>query len=570
MKNNLVFAPLVRVSTEVQARMGESLSTQRKQLESAIKSINGMIYKWYSGPEHATPDQERKILEELMVDAHNQKFNAIMVADVSRWSRDNLKSAEYLKILRDKKIRFFVLTNEYDLFNNHHELFLTMGVAINQFFAKEQAYKSTINRIERAKRGYPSCGKLPFGRKFNEVTERWDIIPEDQEKIIELARRYLEEGIAFKILGSQFRMNPSNLHKILTKRCGEIWEQRFRNKACGIDETVRTIIPPLLPERVIEMIRSKCIARRTWEHGSQKYQYLFSRMIFDKDTGYSLTGTPSPKGKRYYRPYHTDGNTYMVNADLLEVALLRELFKILGSNECLQQAVFENSSAGDHVNNLIKRKAMLEKDHETLMNEYTNIANAIAKYERKGLETFLEKLQTKLDALHKRSSEIKFEMDTIDNNLNTLPTKDEIENSRNAMRREILKLLRRNKFRRGAYFNQLPFKEKQNIIRLLFSGVDQNGKRYGIYIRLIEGRPRRYEYEAYGRLITMKGWIEGKTGKFETDARIDENSPENQNTSNEIAKVVKKAFPKFDRFENHIKECMPNKFHAHYRFSVHQ
>jgi hypothetical protein len=53
MKNNLVFAPLVRVSTEVQARMGESLSTQRKQLEFAIKTLNGVIYKWYSGPEQS-------------------------------------------------------------------------------------------------------------------------------------------------------------------------------------------------------------------------------------------------------------------------------------------------------------------------------------------------------------------------------------------------------------------------------------------------------------------------------------------------------------------------------------
>jgi site-specific DNA recombinase len=568
-EKSLIFAPLVRVSTEYQEKRGESLSTQRKQIEGAIKSLNGKIGQWYAGQEHATPDQERRILERLMSDAGARKFDAIMVADVSRWSRDNQKNAEYLKILKDRNIRFFVLSNEFDLYNNHHELFLLMGVVINQFFAKEQAYKSIINRIERAKRGYPTCGKIPYGRSFNKDTAQWEIILADQDKISEIARRYLDEAMPFNILGRQFGMNPSNLHKILTKRSGDTWEQRFRNSACGIDEIVQTKIPPLLPELIIEKIKNKCKARRTWEHGSQKYRYLFSRLIFDKDTGYSLTGTPSPKGKRYYRPYNTNGNTYMVNADLLEEAILKELFKVLGSSECLQQAVFKNTT-DEYVNNLMKQKSVREKDRETVMNEYNNITSAIAKYEHADLPHFLENLKTKLDTLQKRSSDIRFEIETIENELTTLPTNEEIEDSRKEMRRQILKQFRRNKFRRGAYFNQLPFKEKQNIIRLLFGGADEQGKRYGISICLKEENPRRYEYEAYGRLMTIKGWIEGRTKEFTTCASFNQNQQDNQRTSNEIAKVVKKALPKFDRFESNAKEGTLSECHAHHSLGFHQ
>ena len=60
---NLRFAPLIRVSTEKQEQKGESLRTQKTQIEQAVEYLNGKIPKrcWkYSGQEHATPNQERE------------------------------------------------------------------------------------------------------------------------------------------------------------------------------------------------------------------------------------------------------------------------------------------------------------------------------------------------------------------------------------------------------------------------------------------------------------------------------------------------------------------------------
>ncbi|MBE9546921.1 MAG: recombinase family protein [Proteobacteria bacterium] len=167
MEKKLRFAPLIRVSTEGQAKRGESLYTQRKQLKSAIESLDGTVYQWYAGQEHATPDQERKILNELIQDAQHQKFDAVMVADMSRWSRDNRKSKKHLDILKHHNIRFYVGTREFNLYEPLPSFMLGMGIEVAEFFAKEQAYKSIINRIERAKKGYPSCGRRPFGRTFD-------------------------------------------------------------------------------------------------------------------------------------------------------------------------------------------------------------------------------------------------------------------------------------------------------------------------------------------------------------------------------------------------------------------
>ena len=65
----------------------------------------------YSGQEHATPDQERAKMDMLLLDSGKDIFDAVIVADTSRWSRDNLKSKQGLKVLKANGIRFFVLTS---------------------------------------------------------------------------------------------------------------------------------------------------------------------------------------------------------------------------------------------------------------------------------------------------------------------------------------------------------------------------------------------------------------------------------------------------------------------------
>ena len=342
----LLFAPLIRVSTEQQAKQGESLRTQKEQLSHAIESLGGKVYEWYEGQEHGTPDYERKILERLMQNAREKKFDAIMVADLSRWSRDNEKSKQYTKILQKLGIRFFAGTMEIDFNIPTHSLMLGMGVEIQEFFAKEQKYKSAINRIKRAKDGRPSCGKKPFGRIWNKATQTWEVDEKKQAMIHEAARLYLEEDYSWNQLAERFGVNGSNLHKTMCYRCGEKWNIHFQDEDFNIDETHTLTIPPLLSEDTIIAIRRKCEARRTWDHKTQKYQYLFSRLIFDKDSGYALTGTKNQRGTRYYKPYQGCKHRYQINADVLEKAVLDELFMVLGNKKILREAIFDGNPLG--------------------------------------------------------------------------------------------------------------------------------------------------------------------------------------------------------------------------------
>ena len=45
----LKFAALIRVSTEKQEKEGESLRTQKTEIENAMKQLGGIVAEWYGG-----------------------------------------------------------------------------------------------------------------------------------------------------------------------------------------------------------------------------------------------------------------------------------------------------------------------------------------------------------------------------------------------------------------------------------------------------------------------------------------------------------------------------------------
>ena len=54
-----------------------------------------------------------------------------------------------------------------------------MSALIGAYHARNQTKKAFESRIERAKRGIPTCGKLPFARAFDKDTGTW-IVDEEE------------------------------------------------------------------------------------------------------------------------------------------------------------------------------------------------------------------------------------------------------------------------------------------------------------------------------------------------------------------------------------------------------
>lgn len=499
---NLRFAPLIRVSTETQEKAGESLRTQKKHIEDAVNALGGMIpdYCWqYSGQEHATAGWEREKLGQLLKDASEGKFDAVIVADASRWSRDNQKSKEGLQVLRDNNIRFFVSRVEYDLYNPEQVFFLGMSSEIGEYQARTQNLKSITNRIERAKRGIPTSGKLPFGRTFDKKTGKWGIDQTKADEIKWAASQYLQKDRPINDIAKTLGMNASNLWKVLRHRSGSEWTIDFRNKDLNIDETVTIQIPPLLDQLTIEAIAEKAKANKTYTHGEIKNRYLLSRVIFCADCGYSLFGQTNKGGRRYYRhgrdrerPCST---TTWVVAEELEAAVLAHLFKMFGDINTLEQAILAAIPNSSDIESMQQEKDSLAKKLVGIAQKKKNVINSIANGTISD-----EEASELLNPLRSQETQFKSTIHTINQTLENIPSQKQIERKSKLLQKMISKF-----YKDYERLKEMTYEDKKHLIRHAFAGTDKLGNRLGVYVQYTKGKDKPWHYTIKGILPEITG-----------------------------------------------------------------
>jgi len=490
------FAPLIRVSTEGQEKQGESLRTQKTQIESYVKSLGGVIPDncWkYSGQEHATPEQERAKLSKLLEDSAKGNFDAVIVCDASRWSRDNLKSKQGLQILRDNGIKFFVGPMEYDLFNPEQTLFLSLAVEINEYQANQQALKSIINRIERAKRGEPTSGNLPYGRTFDKEIKKWGI-DADKKKNIEWAAQQYLSGKSIVEIAKALAMNYSNLWKILNERSGTQWECRFRNPKVRVDETVVMEIPRLLPEETIQAIKQQGAANKTYEAGVIKYRYLLNRMIFCKHCGFALMAQTNANGKQYYRHPSNRRNQCTVKnwvpAEPLGKAVLLNILQMFGDQEAIEQAIRKATPDLSRIEKLRDELADLKERQNQTIQQRGRIIKKVAQ----GLISD-EEIVEQIQPIRDRLKAIQERIETIETELTDQPDPEQIKRKSKLARAVVADALKHPGPKTIEKIMNGPYERQRKILERAFSGKDRKGRRLGVYVEQTDDPKRPWKVE---------------------------------------------------------------------------
>ena len=479
----LRFAPLVRVSTEGQERQGESLRTQRTRITQAVERCGGTIddYCWeqYGGQEHATDGFERAKLDQLLTDAAAHKFDAVMVDDVSRWSRHNTRSEDGLRILRDARVRFYVLAMEYDLYNPEHRNSLRTGVNMNQFFAEIQAYKSIINRIERAKRGIPSNGRLPFGRTFDHHTETWDIVPDDRDMIRRCAERYIS-GENIKTIATSVGRDRYFLMRNMTKNAGTQWTLRFRRPEDGIDETIVLTIPPLLPPEMIAAVERRRELNKTTKRGHRKYRFLLTGFVFCAGCGYRLGQYMNRRNYRYYRhrTVSSGRNASCVvkrvfPAAELEKVVLLALATMLGDTHRVKDAIdratpkfSEFLKLQNELDDLHRQTTKLTARRERLVDRIAD--GLLTDQEAKGQ---LERIRQDMATTDERAQ-------VVEERLKTMPNPADVKRAGQWSARVTASITRDN----PRWLLRKDFAYLRRFVEQAFDGRNADGTPYGVYV----------------------------------------------------------------------------------------
>lgn len=509
----LRFASLIRVSTETQEKQGESLATQRKHNARDVELLNGTIVETYGGQEHGTPGYEKKEVNRLLEDVRKGKFDALIVANADRWSRDNEASIRGLDILQDTGVRFFVSVSEYDLRNPEHRMFLEVSAVIGKFQANHQSKKSILNKIERAKRGIPTCGKLPFGRTYEVKTGKWGIIPEKQGMIKDIAERYVK-GESLSKLAEEYNNAHANLWHVLNNQCGDEWSFHFKSERFGVDETVTIQVPRLLPEKLIQDVKKRMVANRTRERsgGVQKHRYLLSGFVQCPYCGYRLTGEQScSMGKRYYRHAHAKRDTPcpvnprpFVPADELEGAVIRDLVNLFGNPAAIERSV---RAAIPDADKSLKRRKWLEEE----LTKIDKARDRVLSLVEKDVITD-DQAEKKLGEMKEREGLLRGELETLKAALQEMPDEEELKLFVERTRESVIVYDQSGEQQPGGSglgtLLSMTWEEKRALVEAVFGSSTPDGKPGGVYVTPIpgarrgrrkKGEPLPYAYELRGR-----------------------------------------------------------------------
>jgi len=469
------FAPLIRVSTEGQEAKGGSLRTQKKQIIQYVKNRGGVIPDqcWqYSGQEHATPEHERRKLDQLLTDSSKGRFDAVIVCDNSRWSRDNAKSKKGLEIFKKNGIRFFVGSIEYDLFNPEQAFILGMTTEVNEYLAQIQTQKSVLNKIEMLRQGKPVSGKKPPGRTYDKG--EWGIDKAYQRKIERAADQFLK-GTSLKTCADRVGTTLSNLRKTLLYRSGDTYTVTFNVPRFQIHETI-TIenIPRLLPEETIDAVKAKLQTNKTIFHGYSKHKYLLSRAILCGHCGGTLFGETRRGKQHYVHKKKTDCTHFRyVSAAIIENPVLVHLFGFFGNQAAMEEAIQAAIPDYSETDKMETRKAEIEQELRKIETAKNRLFDIIEES-----ETLPNDIKGRLTKHRERESLLNKELEGINSKLRNIPSQKAIGMTADLLRREI-----ESKYSSGLEFAEMNFDERRKLVQLAFSGgTDQDGNRAGVYI----------------------------------------------------------------------------------------
>lgn len=486
---------------------------KKAQITQAVGELNGVIAKRYAGQEHATAGWERQQLEQLLTDAgkKSRPFDAVIVTDPSRWSRDNVASEIGLEKLRDAGVRFFVLTTEHDLNKDDARLFLSITSTINGYQARVSARKSLDNRIRLARRGVPASGSLPYGRTFDKKTEKWGIDPKAKALMEEVARRYLA-GESINNLGQELGVRPNTLYDRLEKCSGTLIVE-FTSKTLNVSESIEMTIPALLDAATINAVRKQARANQTYTHGHGKHKYLFSRMVFCEHCGSALTGQYDVAfSNRYYRHLkNSEGQKACpfrgsIRADDLENVVIQQLFETFGNPSAVQKAIEEAVPDLDKLNDLRKRHTRITESLQKMDAARQRIIRLVGEDEISEAEA-----KKQLGAYRERQTKAQAELEQLNEHLAHVPNTEAIrlvaEKVSTTFRQYSNAKLVAQVQHANRSLDDMTWDDKRALVQMVFSGTTPDGDRMGVYIHRTGDRTWRYVVK--GHLIHAEGHSSG-------------------------------------------------------------
>jgi site-specific DNA recombinase len=196
-----------RVSTQNQADEGESLSTQKRQIEAHAEAKGWELVKVYEDAGiSGSKAENRPALNELMADCKtNGGFQHVIITKLSRLARN---TRDFLSISHELKARgtnIVSIAENIDPSTHTGELMLTLLAAIATW--EREAIREQMMENKMARWADHRCfiGKPPFGYRWNKESKKLEIDEREAEIYHRIVKMYVHQGVSSYDIAIQLR-----------------------------------------------------------------------------------------------------------------------------------------------------------------------------------------------------------------------------------------------------------------------------------------------------------------------------------------------------------------------------
>lgn len=202
----LKVAIYTRVSTDIQAEEGFSLSAQLDRLRLYCESQDWEVHSVYTDEGISAKNMDRPALRRLIDDAKSKQIDVVLVYKLDRLTRNLIDLNELLQTFDKYGVSFKSATESYDTTTAMGRLLINIVGSLAQWERENLAERTKMGQVEMTRQGRWSGGRPAFGYRYEDGQL---IVDEKQAEIVrEMFERYNRgEGVR-KLL--QWLNNPSD------------------------------------------------------------------------------------------------------------------------------------------------------------------------------------------------------------------------------------------------------------------------------------------------------------------------------------------------------------------------
>ena len=179
-RGTLAVGLYIRVSTDRQAKEGDSLEEQESELKKFCEYRNFQIHKIYVERGKSGGNTNRPEYQKLVADLEAKKIQAIVVKKLDRLSRSLLDFEQLMTRLQANESEFISLRENFDTTTAMGKAMLRIALIFAQLEREQTAERIKDVFSWRAEQGLYNGGTRPFG--YDSLSS--ELIPHKQEKKI--------------------------------------------------------------------------------------------------------------------------------------------------------------------------------------------------------------------------------------------------------------------------------------------------------------------------------------------------------------------------------------------------